>query len=98
MRLDLTDGSEFLCGLSEDISAGGVVVWTHALTPVGAHLALSFELPDGTAVNARGEVRWREDAPADGQRARIGIAFADLPSALEKRISAFCEPRRRLRS
>jgi Tfp pilus assembly protein PilZ len=96
MRLDLTDGSEFVCGLSEDVSAGGVVVWTHARAPIGAHLALSFELPDGTAVNVRGEVRWREDARTHGQRARMGIAFRGLSSDLEKHIAAFCEPRRRL--
>lgn len=91
--LEFGEDAQFFTGLSLDISEGGLFVSTYTEIPLGTRLLLAFELPDGTAVEARGEVRWRRTHVMDGERPGIGIAFTDLPEDARKRIAALCERR-----
>lgn len=89
--LEFGEDAHFFTGLSLDISEGGLFVATYTDIPLGTRLVLCFELPDGTAVEARGEVKWRRSAVADGERPGIGIAFTELPDEARQRIAALCE-------
>jgi uncharacterized protein (TIGR02266 family) len=89
--LEFGDDAQFFTGLSHDISEGGLFVATYTDIPLGTRLVLCFELPDGTAVEARGEVKWRRSAMVDGERPGIGIAFTELTDDARQRIAALCE-------
>lgn len=91
--LEFGEDAQFFTGLSLDISEGGLFVSTYAEIPLGTRLLLAFELPDGTAVEARGEVRWRRAHAMDGERPGIGIAFTHLPDEARARIASLCERR-----
>lgn len=91
--LEFAEDAQFFTGLSLDISEGGLFVSTYTEIPLGTRLVLAFELPDGTAVEARGEVRWRRTHGMDGERPGIGIAFTELPDDARQRIAALCEKR-----
>jgi uncharacterized protein (TIGR02266 family) len=91
--LEFGEDAQFFTGLSLDISEGGLFVTTYTDIPLGTRLVLCFDLPDGTAVEARGEVKWRRSAVADGERPGIGIAFTQLPDDARQRIAALCERR-----
>jgi uncharacterized protein (TIGR02266 family) len=81
---------ELFTGLSLDISEGGLFVATYTEIPIGTRLVLCFELPDGSVVEARGEVRWTRKQSSDSERPGIGIAFTELPSAAREQIVALC--------
>jgi uncharacterized protein (TIGR02266 family) len=91
--LEFGEDAQFFTGLSLDISEGGLFVATYTDIPLGTRLVLCFELPDGTAVEARGEVKWRRSAVVDGERPGIGIAFTELSVEARARIAALCERR-----
>ena len=91
--LEFGEDAQFFTGLSLDISEGGLFVATYTEIPIGTRLVLCFELPDGTEVEARGEVKWRRTQAADGERPGIGIAFTDLPAPARDRIAELCERR-----
>ncbi len=91
--LEFGEDAQFFTGLSLDISEGGLFVSTYTEIPLGTRLVLAFELPDGTSVEARGEVRWRRTHAMDGERPGIGIAFTQLPDEARARIAALCERR-----
>lgn len=93
LDLEFGEDAQFFTGLSLDISEGGLFVSTYTELPLGTRLVLAFELPDGTAVEVRGEVRWRRTHAMDGERPGIGIAFIDLPNDARERIAALCERR-----
>jgi len=81
---------ELFTGLSLDISEGGIFVATYTEIPVGTRLVLCFELPDGSMVEARGEVRWTRPQTSDDERPGVGIVFTELPSAAHEQIIALC--------
>jgi uncharacterized protein (TIGR02266 family) len=89
--LEFGEDAQFFTGLSLDISEGGLFVATYTDLPLGTRLVLCFELPDGTSVEARGEVKWRRSAVVDGERPGIGIAFTELSDDARQRIAAICE-------
>jgi uncharacterized protein (TIGR02266 family) len=91
--LEFGEDAQFFTGLSFDISEGGLFVSTYTEFPLGTRLVLSFELPDGTAVEARGQVKWRRTSAIDGERPGIGIGFTDLPNDARDRIAALCAQR-----
>jgi uncharacterized protein (TIGR02266 family) len=88
--LEFGEDAQFFTGLSLDISEGGLFVTTYTSIPIGTRLVLSFELPDGTSVEARGEVRWLRTEATDGERPGVGIAFTELPPGVRERISDLC--------
>jgi uncharacterized protein (TIGR02266 family) len=88
--LEFGEDARFYTGLSLDISEGGIFVATYLDFAIGTKLQLCFELPDGTTVEARGEVRWRRTEEMDGERPGVGIAFLELPEAARERIAEIC--------
>jgi uncharacterized protein (TIGR02266 family) len=79
-RVDMASDSNFYVGFSEDVSQGGVFVATYSLQPIGTLVALSFSLPSGYNVNAKGRVRWIRDLVDFDDRSSpgIGIGFEEL--------------------
>jgi uncharacterized protein (TIGR02266 family) len=91
LEVEFSDESQFFAGLSQDISMGGLFLATYRKLAVGTSLRLRFDLPDGTTIEAGGEVRWVCD-PAPGRgRPGVGVAFTDLAPAALEQIRAFCE-------
>ncbi len=72
--------TNFYTGFSGDLSDGGLFVATYDLLPVGTELTVSFVLPEGHQVTARGHVSWlREALDHDGDlHPGMGVAFDDL--------------------
>jgi uncharacterized protein (TIGR02266 family) len=88
--LEFAEDAQFFTGLSLDISEGGLFVATYTPIPIGTRLVLCFELPDGTSVEARGEVRWVRPEAMDGERPGVGIKFTELPPDVRERIADIC--------
>jgi uncharacterized protein (TIGR02266 family) len=94
--LDVTVGSDhnFYAGFAENLSVGGVFIATHNLKPVGSHIELSINLPDGAQIRATGEVRWvrvynaQSDTPPG-----MGVRFDDLAEASVSLIQSFLSRR-----
>jgi uncharacterized protein (TIGR02266 family) len=82
-------------GLSYDVSAGGIFVATFDAPPVGERVALSVTLPDGTALELTGVVRWIRDADiaTDGLPAGCGIEWKGLPVDALRTLERFAEER-----
>jgi uncharacterized protein (TIGR02266 family) len=76
----LRSESNFYTGFSDDVSEGGLFVATYSLLPVGAHLQVSFGLPNGQEIVAEAEVRWVRD-PMVGDMSLspgMGVRFTSL--------------------
>ena len=74
-------------GLSVNLSDGGIFVAIRHLPAPGAEVALSFSLPGGLAVMARGFVRWCRET-SDATRG-VGIEFHDMSVQHRKAVHAF---------
>jgi uncharacterized protein (TIGR02266 family) len=91
--IHLWSESHFFCGLSGDISQGGVFISTYLPFPVGSAVDLEFSLPGTDAVlQACGEVRWVRDHSLHGPRG-IGVAFEQLSEEDRQAIHDFCTVR-----
>lgn len=73
----------------QDISIGGVRVYTDDQHAVGEHLELELFLPEGEPVTLDTQVMWIDalgpDAPA---KFELGLRFVDLPAADQQRLEA----------
>jgi hypothetical protein len=86
-----TPGSEPGRGTSVNISVKGMLLETTEMLDVGAKLDLTFTLPGAAGtVRAVGQVV-REDAPVDGQPARLGVEFLILRDGARERIRSYVE-------
>jgi uncharacterized protein (TIGR02266 family) len=93
-QVEFVHDTHFYAGLTQDISCGGIFVATYHLLPIGTRLVVNFELPDGSAVRAGGEVRWiREEEAAGSERPGLGVAFTDLDDEALGKIADFCRSR-----
>lgn len=93
--IDLTSDANFFSGFSADLSAGGVFVATTRQVPIGTEVDLSFSLPTGVRIAARGKVRWtREvnDANPDIFPG-MGVQFTEVAAAAIEAIQAFIRGR-----
>jgi uncharacterized protein (TIGR02266 family) len=89
--VEFTDDVQFYHGVTQNLSAGGLFVRTRVILPISSAVALRFELPDGTGVEAHACVRWLYDAAnAGGRHAGIGLQFTALSRGALERISEFC--------
>jgi Tfp pilus assembly protein PilZ len=77
IAVDFTENTHFFTSLAGDIEDGGIFVATYERLPVGTRLAIWFELPAGSVLDARGEVRFIRDDGSLGHPG-LGIAFTDL--------------------
>jgi uncharacterized protein (TIGR02266 family) len=87
--------TNFFTGYAEDLSDGGIFVATYNLQPIGTAIELSFNLPDGHVVHAKGQVRWLRDPRDENLDAPpgMGIMFESLlPEDLEA-VHAFIQAR-----
>jgi c-di-GMP-binding flagellar brake protein YcgR len=78
---------------TQDISLGGMRVFTDEDFSVGSSLDLDVMLPDGTAVRCWVEVVWRVELGA-GSPARfdVGLKFTDLALADIQRLASLLVP------
>ncbi|MFW6050170.1 MAG: TIGR02266 family protein [Myxococcota bacterium] len=87
--------NNFFTGFTEDISEGGLFLATYQLEPIGTAMEITFHLPDGHIVRARGQVRWvrdpRDESP--GAPPGMGIQFEELLPEDRRAIQAFIEAR-----
>lgn len=82
-------------GFTSDLSEGGLFVATHMLQAIGSEVELSFTLPEGPELNARGIVRWVRD-PHDFDPCAppgMGVQFTALDAISQALISSFIELR-----
>ncbi len=93
LELEFTEDTHFYAGLTQDISQGGVFIATYRLLPVGSRLDLSFDLPDGTEIRTRGEVKWLREGACSGERPGMGVAFSELSEDALIAIHRFCSER-----
>jgi len=72
--------TNFYTGFTCDLSEGGLFVATHMLLPIGTSLTLTFALPAGPEIVARGVVRWLRDPRDDSAEAvrGMGIQFESI--------------------
>ncbi|HHW13829.1 MAG TPA: hypothetical protein GXX28_02710 [Firmicutes bacterium] len=85
------DGEETHKGNTLDLSGGGLCLATDERLERDTELELSFALSDGYAVEARGRVVLVNES-RDGQgppRYLHGVAFRELPEAIQERIVSF---------
>jgi uncharacterized protein (TIGR02266 family) len=94
-QVEFAYDTQFFADLAGDVSKGGIVITTYRDVPVGTSVHLDFELPNGTPVQVRGEVRWiREDSAL--ARRGLAIAFTEITYGALQAISEYCAVHRPL--
>ena len=74
---------------TQDISLGGLRVYSDEDFPVGSRLDLDVLMPDQTTVRCWATVVWRTDLGTDGPaRYDVGLKFTDLSPADIQRLAA----------
>jgi uncharacterized protein (TIGR02266 family) len=93
--IDLQSDNNFFNGFSSNISDGGIFVATVNLLPIGTPVELSFSLPAGGRIEAKGQVRWVREINDQLPDAfpGLGIQFHQLAPAAVDAISAFVSSR-----
>lgn len=85
----------FLCN-SENISEAGILIKTEETLAHGDRLSCSFYLPDGTKVNAQGEIV-RAAQEAWSKTNQYGVKFTDMIPGIKTAIEAFINKERQQR-
>jgi len=87
--------SNFYTGFTSDLSDGGIFIATYNLRPVGTVIELSFGLPNGHVINAKGIVRWVRDPKDETLDAPpgVGLQFQDLKNEDRQAILDFVKAR-----
>lgn len=94
VEITLESESNFYAGVSNNVSEGGVFVFTHAAPPVGATVTLSLGLPNAGRFALAGVVRWvRDDDVCHGSLPGCGIQWLELPTAARIAIEHFVRSR-----
>jgi uncharacterized protein (TIGR02266 family) len=97
VKVDLESDHNFYTGLTQNISAGGLFIATHALKKIGDRITLKFSLPgNAEPVSVETEVRWiRENTAlmrADGGTG-MGVRFINLSPEASAAIDKFLQSR-----
>lgn len=85
----LFDGQYFICN-SGEIGEGGMSILSEYALTEGRELVLSFQIPDGTFVTLRGQIK---SVVAKDGWVTHGIAFDQIPLAFKRQIRAFVSAR-----
>ncbi|MBS1970609.1 MAG: PilZ domain-containing protein [Bdellovibrionales bacterium] len=85
----LFDGQYFICN-SGEIGEGGMSILSEYALTEGRDLVLSFQIPDGTFVTLRGQIK---SVVAKDGLVTHGIAFDQIPLAFKRQIRAFVSAR-----
>ncbi len=72
--------NNFYTGFSEDISEGGIFITTYDSKPLGTKMNLTFTLPNGYVVMAKGAVKWLREfnQMTPEMKPGMGIQFDEL--------------------
>jgi len=97
VKVDLESEHNFYTGLTQNISAGGLFIATHALRKIGDRITLKFTFPGtSTPVEVETEVRWiRENTAlmrAEGGTG-MGVRFINLSPEASAAINGFLQSR-----
>ncbi|MBK7584606.1 MAG: TIGR02266 family protein [Myxococcales bacterium] len=97
VELDVSISSDhnFYAGFTENLSAGGIFVATHALKAAGSLIELCIFLPGASgAIRGKGEVRWIRNYQEGGDvPPGMGIRFVELEAGSPERIESFLRQR-----
>lgn len=87
--------TNFFNGFSTDIADGGLFIATCSLLPIGNVVDMSFSLPNGSRIEAKGEVRWVRELDDKNPEVfpGMGVRFVDLAPASRKAINDFVNQR-----
>lgn len=89
--VDFTSDNNFFNGFSANISDGGLFVATVNLLPLGTEVDISFSLPSGDRIEAKGVVQWVREV--NDQMPDVfpgmGVQFAQLNPAAQSAIAQF---------
>jgi hypothetical protein len=85
----LFDGQYFICN-SGEIGEGGMSILSEYALTEGRELVLSFQIPEGTFVTLRGQIK---SVVAKDGLVTHGIAFDEIPLAFKRQIRAFVSAR-----
>jgi uncharacterized protein (TIGR02266 family) len=100
VKVSLESDSNFYTGLTQNISAGGLFVATHAIRRIGDRITLKFTLPGATQpISVETEVRWIRENTAllrDGGATGMGVRFIDLSPEATDAIQKFVQSRESL--
>ncbi len=93
--VDFHSDNNFFNGFSANISDGGLFVATVNLVPLGTEVDLSFTLPSGEKIDAKGVVRWVREVNDKLPDAfpGIGVQFSALNPAAQDAIDTFLAQR-----
>lgn len=94
-EISLASESNFFTGFTNDISEGGLFMATVDVMPIGTEVDVSFSLPSGHKIAAKGEVRWVRDIDELNPEnfPGMGIRFTDVNSASVQAIHQFAAER-----
>lgn len=86
--------TNFYSGFSGDLSDGGLFVATYSVLPVGTELLLSFVLPGGRQISAKGRVQWTSEPHDDAELTPgMGVRFEELSTDDAEAVRAFLAQR-----
>ena len=79
VHVDVTSGTQFFTGFSENLSAGGIFIATDDAVPMGTPIEMTFTVPGyDHQFFAVGEVRWSRARSAGGGPAGVGVRFQGM--------------------
>ena len=93
--VDFTSDNNFFAGFSANISDGGLFIATVNLLPLGTEVDVSFSLPSGERIEARGVVQWVREVNDQLPDAfpGMGVQFAQLNPSAHAAIAQFLAQR-----
>ena len=93
LTVEFAQDSQFVVGLSEDLSCGGIFVATYRRLPLGTAVRLGIELPNGHVVEACGVVRWTRERDDGVDRQGLGVLFTEVSDGALAAIADYCRLR-----
>jgi uncharacterized protein (TIGR02266 family) len=95
VSVDLQSDNNFFNGFSSNLSDGGLFVATVNLLPIGTETDVTFSLPSGHKVIARGVVRWVREVNDNlpDSFPGLGIQFTNLDDGAQGAIASFLAER-----
>jgi uncharacterized protein (TIGR02266 family) len=99
VKVDLESDHNFYTGLTQNISAGGLFIATHALRKIGDRITLKFTLPgNAEPVSVETEVRWIRENTAlmRAEGTGMGVRFINLSAEASAAINKFLQDRESL--
>ena len=99
VKVDLESDHNFYTGLTQNISAGGLFIATHALKKIGDRITLKFTLPgNAESVTVETEVRWIRENTAlmRAEGTGMGVRFINLSAEASAAINKFLQDRESL--